>query len=159
MLAALRWRVRPVVLTVGALVLAVIAVGLASPGALGLEGRSFDAIDKATSGRAELVKGGARMFADRPVYGFGSGAFAERYRDRENLLSERSPAESHTIPITVAAEQGVVGLAAYLILVVTALSLVLRGRGALAAPARRSRRRSARCSCTRWSTPRSSRTR
>lgn len=126
-LAALRWRVRPVVLTVGALVLAVVAVGLASPGALGLEDRSLDAIDKATSGRAELVKGGAQMFGDRPVYGFGSGAFAERYRDRENLLSERSPAESHTIPITVAAEQGVIGLAAYLVLVVTALSLVLRG--------------------------------
>ncbi len=126
-LAALRWRARPVVLTVSALAVAVLAVGLASPGALGLEDRSFDAIDKATSGRAELVKGGARMFADRPVYGFGSGSFAERYRDRENLLSERSPAESHTIPITVAAEQGVIGLLAYLLLVVTALSLVVRG--------------------------------
>ncbi len=126
-LAALRWRVRPVVLTVAGVALAVIAVGLASPGVFGLEDRSFDAIDKATSGRAELVKGGAHMFADRPVYGYGSGSFAERYRDRENLLSERSPAESHTIPITVAAEQGVVGLVAYLVLVFTALSLVLRG--------------------------------
>ncbi len=126
-LAALRWRAKPVLLTVGALVVAVLAVGLASPGVFGLENRSFHAIDKATSGRAELIKGGARMFADRPVYGFGSGSFAERYRAREHLLSERSPAESHTIPITVAAEQGVIGLAAYLILVVTTLTLVLRG--------------------------------
>lgn len=126
-LAALRWSLRPVLLTVGVLVLAVLAVGLAKPSVFGLEGRSFSAVDKATSGRAELVRGGVRMFADRPLQGFGSGSFAERYRDRENLLSERSPAESHTIPVTVAAEQGVIGLVAYFVLLVAAFGLVLRG--------------------------------
>jgi O-antigen ligase len=129
-LAALRWSARPVLLTVGGLAVAAIAVAIAFPSAVGLESRSFHALDKATSGRAELVKGGAKMFADRPVYGYGSGSFAERYRDRENLLSERSPAESHTIPITVAAEQGVIGLAAYVFLLFTVLSVQLRGAGA-----------------------------
>jgi putative inorganic carbon (HCO3(-)) transporter len=126
-LAALRWRTRPVVLTVGAL--AVIGTGLiiAFPGLAGLESRSFDAVDKATAGRAELVRGGLEMARDRPVLGFGSGSFAERYREREHLLSERAPAESHTIPITVAAEQGIVGLAAYVLLVVVALRMQLIG--------------------------------
>jgi len=67
------------------------------------------------------------MARDRPIAGFGSASFAERYRVREHLLSARSPAESHTIPVTVAAEQGVIGLAGYLVLIATALALVLRG--------------------------------
>ena len=99
------------------------------------------------------------MFADRPVYGYGSGSFAERYRERENLLSERSPAESHTIPVTVAAEQGVIGLAAYVVLLFTALVAAAARRRAPRCPAPRSPRRSARSSCTRSSTRPSSRTR
>ena len=126
-LAALRWRTRPVVLTVAGLAVAAVAAVVAFPSLAGLEGRSFAAVDKATAGRALLIRGGLDMAADRPLYGFGSGAFAERYRVRENLLSERSPAESHTIPVTVAAEQGVIGLAAYLTLLFVALSLQLRG--------------------------------
>ena len=126
-LAALRWRAAPVLKAAGALIVLGIALIVAFPGLAGLESRSFAAVDKATAGRAELVRGGVEMFLDRPVQGFGSGAFAERYRDRENLLSERSPAESHTIPVTVAAEQGVIGLAAYGALLFFALSLQLRG--------------------------------
>lgn len=128
-LAALRWSPRPVLLTLAALGVAVLAVGLAKPSLVGLQGRSFAAVDDATSGRGELVRGGVQMFLDRPLQGFGSGSFAERYRDREDLLSERSPAESHTIPVTVAAEQGVIGLAGYVLLLFTALGLVLRGAG------------------------------
>ena len=102
-------------------------MAIAVPSTVGLENRSFDAIDKATSGRAELIKGGLRMFGDRPVYGFGSGSFAERYRAREGVRSELIAAVSHTIPLTVAAEQGVIGLAAYLALMAAALALVFHG--------------------------------
>ena len=49
------------------------------------------------------------MVADRPLTGFGSGSFADRYRVREHVISSRLSAESHTIPITIAAEQGAVG--------------------------------------------------
>ncbi|MEA2124995.1 MAG: hypothetical protein QOI80_1777 [Solirubrobacteraceae bacterium] len=126
-LAALRWRTRPVVLTVAVVAVVGVGVVVAFPGVAGLESRSFAAIDKATSGRAELVRGGLRMVEDRPIYGFGSGSFAERYRKREHLLSERAPAESHTIPVTVAAEQGVIGLGAYILLVVVALRMQLLG--------------------------------
>jgi O-antigen ligase len=65
--------------------------------------------------------------ADRPVFGYGSGSFSERYRKRERVVSSRSSAESHTIPITVAAEQGVIGLAAYGWLLWSAFELVFGG--------------------------------
>jgi O-antigen ligase len=128
-LAGLRWSWRPVLAAGAGIALVAIVVVVAAPGVLGIETHSFDALDKSTSGRAELIRGGLRMARDRPLGGYGSGSFAERYREREHLLSPRSPAESHTIPVTVAAEQGIVGLAAYLALLVTSLGLVLRGVG------------------------------
>lgn len=67
------------------------------------------------------------MVGDRPIWGFGSGAFAEEYRERENVSSEKVAAASHTIPLTVTAEQGVIGLAAYLFLVASALALLFGG--------------------------------
>jgi putative inorganic carbon (hco3(-)) transporter len=98
-----------------------------SPSTLNLREGGTAALDAATSGRADLVSGGARMFADRPVWGYGSGGFEETYRERERIRSERVAAVSHTIPVTVAAEQGVIGLAGYLLLLVAALALVLGG--------------------------------
>jgi O-antigen ligase len=134
-LAALRWSWKPVL---GAALIAgavSVAVAIAAPSAVGIETGSFDELNKSTSGRAELVRGGLEMARDRPVAGFGSGSFAERYRHREHLLSPRSPAESHTIPVTVAAEQGVIGLVAYVVLVLTAFAVVLRRVGHRAARA------------------------
>jgi putative inorganic carbon (hco3(-)) transporter len=115
-----------------------VAVVLIAPSAVGIETHSFDKLNKSTSGRAELVQGGLELWRDHPVGGTGSGSFAAEYREREHLLSPRSPAESHTIPVTVAAEQGAIGLIAYVALLVTSLGLVLRGvdhRGARAAVA------------------------
>ena len=39
--------------------------------------------------------------------GWGSGSFAREYRRAENASAERATSASHTIPVTVAAEQGV----------------------------------------------------
>ena len=126
-LAALRWRPLPVVAAAVAALAATAAFVLLAPGALGLRTGSFEGIDRATSGRAGLVREGVEMARERPVLGFGAGSFAERYRARKRLLSPRSPAESHTIPVTVAAEQGIVGLIAYLALLAAALALLLDG--------------------------------
>jgi O-antigen ligase len=104
-----------------------VAVVLLAPGSVGLDTDSGDALDRATSGRVNLVSGGLEMVRDRPLWGFGSGSFAERYRVRERVTSERIAAASHTIPLTVAAEQGLVGLAAYLALLWTALGVVFAG--------------------------------
>ena len=135
-LAGLRWSWPPVLAATAVVVGTAVAVTVLAPSAVGIETQSFDEFNKSTSGRAELVRGGLEMWRDRPVGGFGSGSFAERYRDREHLLSPRSPAESHTIPVTVAAEQGAIGLLAYLALLATTLALVLgdvRRRAARAA--------------------------
>jgi O-antigen ligase len=104
-----------------------VAVVLLSPGSLEIDTRSTASLDKATSGRFDLVSGALSMARDRPLWGFGSGAFAERYRAREGVRSQRVAAVSHTIPLTVAAEQGVIGLVAYLALMVLALRLVFAG--------------------------------
>lgn len=126
-LAALRWRALPVVLATVAVVGAALAVVLIAPKTIGLKDNSTAALDTATSGRAGLVSGGAGMFADRPVWGFGSGAFQEQYRAREHIESKRIAAVSHTIPITVAAEQGAVGLVAYLVLLLAAFAALFGG--------------------------------
>jgi O-antigen ligase len=130
-LAALRWRVLPVALAAVAVVAAAGVVVLAAPGTVGLSSHSTAALNTATSGRAGLIKGGVRMFADRPLWGFGSGSFQVKYRAREHITSNRIAAISHTIPVTVAAEQGVVGLLAYLALLASALALLFGGLLAL----------------------------
>jgi putative inorganic carbon (HCO3(-)) transporter len=131
-LAALRWRARWVAAASVAAAAVAVAVVLLAPGAIEIDTRSEAALDRATSGRFDLVSGALAMARDRPVWGFGSGSFAERYREREGVRSERVAAVSHTIPLTVAAEQGAIGLAAYLALMGAALALLfprgLRGR-------------------------------
>jgi O-antigen ligase len=138
-LAALRWRARTVlVLALGAAIVAG-GVAVAFPGVTKVDLGSGRSLKKATSGRTDLVKAGVKMFLDRPVLGYGSGSFAKEFRRREHTSDERAASASHTIPVTVAAEQGVVGLAAYLAVLATAFMLVLQGlgrlRGASTAPA------------------------
>jgi O-antigen ligase len=79
-----------------------------------------------TGGRANLVEGGAELFSERPVWGYGSGSFQQAYRDhRED--KDVPVSESHTEPVTVAAEQGLIGLVVYLLLVLVALQTLSRG--------------------------------
>jgi hypothetical protein len=126
-LAALRFGPRPVVVPAAGAALAAAVVVIAAPGVLDLDLGSERSLDEATSGRVSLMRGGVEMFADRPFTGFGSGSFAERFREREEVSSEEAASASHTIPITVAAEQGVAGLALYLLLLAAALGLLFRG--------------------------------
>ena len=126
-LAALRWRPLPVLGACAAAAAAAVAVVLLAPGAIEIDTGSEAALDRATSGRFDLVSGGLSMARDRPVWGFGSGSFAERYRAREGVRSKRLAAVSHTTPLTVAAEQGAIGLLAYAALILLALALVFEG--------------------------------
>ena len=126
-LAALRWKTWPVVAVGGGIVVAALAVVVLAPGAIGLKTDSFSSVNEASSGRAKLIRGGARMFGDRPLTGFGSGSFADRYRARERVVSSRLSAESHTIPVTIAAEQGAIGLASYAFLLWTAFAVAFGG--------------------------------
>jgi putative inorganic carbon (HCO3(-)) transporter len=115
-LAALRWSLRWTLAAVGAGAIAAVLVVLLAGGS----SVSVSRINIDTSGRANLVSGGIHLFAQRPVYGYGSGSFPRAYREHVDT-AEVPVSISHTEPITVAAEQGVVGLAAYAALLVTAL--------------------------------------
>ena len=126
-LAALRWRA---VIVWGATALALaagLAVAFLAPAQVGLHTSTAKGLDRSTSGRSELIKGGARMARDRPVWGFGSGSFAAQYRKRQHVHSQKVAAASHTIPVTIAAEQGAIGLLSYLWLLICAFALLFGG--------------------------------
>ena len=124
-LAALRWRTWRALLA-AALVLAAGAAAVAvSPKTFGLN----QGANGASSGRASLVSGGIGLFADRPALGYGSGSFVDEYRAHHPGSSQTLSA-SHTIPITIAAEQGVIGELAYLALVLVAAVVLIRDAGA-----------------------------
>ena len=126
-LGAMRWSVRwALILSGGALVVAVVFVALA-PGAVHLELGNSKSADKATSGRYDLIKGGLKLFKRAPLVGQGSGSFAREYRRAEHVSPERAASASHTIPVTVAAEQGAIGLVVYLALLAAALARLFRG--------------------------------
>jgi O-antigen ligase len=121
-LAAIRWSWRwTLAAVVVGLVGAILVVMLA-----GGKGFSTDRINVDISGRGNLVSGGAELFAERPIWGYGSGSFQHAYSDhREN--KDLPVSVSHTEPVTVAAEQGLIGLALYGALVVVALWAMTAG--------------------------------
>jgi O-antigen ligase len=116
-LAALRWSRR---WTVGVVAIGTIGAVLVVTLVGGSGKVNFSRLNIDTSGRANLVSGGLALFGERPLQGYGSGSFQVAYRDhRKN--KDVPVSVSHTEPITVAAEQGLIGLAAYVALIVTAL--------------------------------------
>jgi len=120
MVALLRWGWR------GALTAA--AFGAAGLVALTIAGgtptsdiQDYRSID---SGRESLLEGGVELFEIRPAAGFGSGAFGQAFY--EEIEPARSTI-SHSEPVTVAAEQGLVGLVVYAAFIFTALFTLLAG--------------------------------
>jgi O-antigen ligase len=67
------------------------------------------------------------LFADKPLEGYGSGGFSRAYRRAEKGSAEKAVSASHTIPVTVAAEQGLPGLLVYIALLVASMAVLLRG--------------------------------
>jgi O-antigen ligase len=126
-LAALRWRTGPVIAVAAVALCAAAAFVAVAPDTVRVDLGSSKSADEATSGRYDLIAGGVRLFAERPVTGWGSGSFAREYRRAEDVSAERATSASHTIPVTVAAEEGVVGLAAYLLVVGCAVLRLFRG--------------------------------
>jgi putative inorganic carbon (HCO3(-)) transporter len=123
MLAAIRWSWRWTlgVVVVGAIgaVLVVLLVG-------GSGKITSDRVNVDLSGRGSLVSGGVDLFSERPIQGYGSGSFQAAYK--EHRANKDAPVTvSHTEPVTVAAEQGVIGLAVYLALIAVALWTLGRG--------------------------------
>ena len=123
MLAAIRWSWRWTVVAVVAGTIGAILVILFAGGSGKI---TSDRLNVDLSGRGSLVSGGLDLFADKPIWGYGSGSFQAAYRQtREN--KDAPVIVSHTEPVTVAAEQGLLGLLIYFSLVIVAL--VTLGRG------------------------------
>jgi O-antigen ligase len=130
-LAAWRWGLRTTLYVSLAVLALAAALLLAAPAGLhfGLKGAS-GSTNNATNGRTSLVTGGLQLFAKRPLQGYGSGSFEVEYkRHNAGATSANATSASHTIPITVAAEQGLVGLAVYVALLVSALTVLFAGAG------------------------------
>ncbi|HET6508917.1 MAG TPA: O-antigen ligase family protein [Baekduia sp.] len=126
-LAGARWSPRWA-LGVGAAALVIGALFVVvAPSSVRLDLNSSKSADTATSGRYDLVKGGLDLFADKPLAGYGSGGFSRAYRRQEKGSAEKAVSASHTIPVTVAAEQGIIGLSLYLMLLVVAFTALFRG--------------------------------
>jgi O-antigen ligase len=126
-LGAWCWGVRPAVYMAAGLVVLALAFLLLAPASLhfGLKGEKGSAAN-ATSGRTTLVKGGLELFAKRPLEGYGSGSFETEYKRHSVTDAANATSASHTIPVTVAAEQGIVGLALYALLLVAAFAVLFR---------------------------------
>lgn len=130
-LAAYRWDARATVYVTGALVAIAAVVVLAAPPSLhfGLNG-SGGSTSNATSGRTKLISGGLELFAEEPLYGYGAGSFETEYRHHGRTRdAANATSASHTIPVTVAAEQGMLGLVVYVALLLAAFATLFRGAG------------------------------
>jgi len=80
-----------------------------------------------TSGRGTLVRRGLHIAVHHPVAGVGLGGFKHAYANLAGLKGkEPNAAASHTTPVTVAAEGGIVGFALVVWLLVAALALAFR---------------------------------
>ena len=134
-LALLRWRARWTLVGVALAATVAAVLVLAAPGLVGFNVSGPEALNRASSGRLNLIQGGLELAREKTLLGWGSGSFEAEYRRRQESTSARATAASHTIPVTVAAEQGLIGLAVYLALLGAALLRLLAGARRMAARA------------------------
>jgi putative inorganic carbon (hco3(-)) transporter len=124
-LAGLRWSVR------WAAIATPIAVGAIVLGVLFLGGGSGESTRTVTEGHSSLVSGGVKLARHRPLFGYGSASFSREFARAEHVRPGDTTI-SHTEPVTVAAEQGAVGVLGYLVLLAAALWTVLSGMRSIA---------------------------
>lgn len=89
-------------------------------------------VNTTVSGRVPLVSGGLRLARAHPVWGWGSGSFGAAF---SRQIKRAKTTASHAEPITVAAEQGLIGLLVYAALIAASL-IILLGGPMRASPAR-----------------------
>jgi O-antigen ligase len=126
-LCALRWSFKwTAIATAALLAVAAIAIVVNKSSVEVDRGKGSSNIDETTSGRSRLVSGGFDLFKAHPAQGFGSGSFAQEFADRHDL-ADNEAAVSHTEPVTVAAEQGIVGVLVYLAVLAASVFALLAG--------------------------------
>jgi O-antigen ligase len=135
---AIVWRWRSL-LALGAVVVVVAGLVATQPRLMhALRHHTTGGLNTATHGRYDLVANGLRIAKAHPALGVGLGGFEHAYSKRTHRTARKSA--SHNTPVTVAAEEGAVGLLIYLFLVGSLLLAAYRrinhpmyGRVALAA--------------------------
>jgi hypothetical protein len=100
-----------------------VALALAATALLAVELRDESA-RRVTGDRSRRVDLTAQVFRDQPIAGVGIGAQPGESRERSARFGPISNFVSHTTPVTIAAELGVVGIALYLALLSGAARLV-----------------------------------
>jgi O-antigen ligase len=95
-----------------------------------LVGKSRSGVNRVTSGRANLVGQGVRIALDHPLVGVGAGGFSHEYARRLGIPGkDPKRVASHTMPVTVAAEGGIVGVVVLGWLLAAAFLSTLMGLG------------------------------
>jgi O-antigen ligase len=122
-LAALRWSLK---WTLAAVAVGVVGAALVIVLVGGSGKLTTDRLNVDLSGRGNLVSGGLELFSERPIQGYGSGSFQTAYRDHR-ANKDVPVSVSHTEPVTIAAEQGLLGLVFYVALIVVALWTMTSG--------------------------------
>jgi hypothetical protein len=83
-----------------------------------------DSARQATSGRTRLARVTWVVFTNHPLVGVGIGGQPQASRDEANTQLSAKRDRSHTTPLTVAAELGVIGLIVYVALLAGAARLL-----------------------------------
>ncbi|MSO41323.1 MAG: O-antigen ligase domain-containing protein [Solirubrobacterales bacterium] len=130
-LGALRWSWKGSLAVSVVCALAIVGAVYAFAGVSDSASTARDAAADLTEGRTTLVKGGLDLFGDRPLEGYGSASFSDAFGAAEDIPEGRTTI-SHNEPVTVAAEQGLVGLAVYLALIAASLWTLLAGMRSIA---------------------------
>ena len=126
-LLALRWSLLWTAIA-APLVAAAAAAGLL---AIGGGSDSDEPVGIETEGRTTLISGGIDLAEERPLYGHGSASFPEAFAEAEDVKKGENTV-SHNEPVTVAAEQGVVGVLGYVALLAVAAWTLLSGMRGIA---------------------------
>jgi O-antigen ligase len=120
-LAAIKWKPSRTLVAAAVVIVLGGATVAITPTTFGFN-QSFNGV---SAGRGSVLSGGVRLFADRPLQGFGSGSFETEYHSHNPLSGPLTA--SHTTPVTIAAEQGLIGELPYVALIVVALVVFLPG--------------------------------
>lgn len=109
------------------------AVGLVCCGALLLPlfgGQAQTSQGRTIDGRVTENRVALAMFADHPLAGVGPDRYRERYRDYSRRIGNdpRPVREAHSLPLEIAAEQGVAGIVGWTTAIVLLGAMVVRRR-------------------------------
>jgi len=121
-LCGLRWSARWTAIAVPFVALAVVGAVIV----LGGTSESENSAREISSGRTTLIEGGTDLVREEPLIGHGSASFSKAFAEQEGI-SESNTTVSHNEPITVGAEQGALGVIAYLALIGIAYWTLLGG--------------------------------